>query len=68
MSNSKLEKVQDDIANYMGSHPVGIIHGCGRAGGCVTVYGTTEEVLKLVPDIIDGINIKKIICEQAVLQ
>ena len=54
----------------MKDYPEGIIHGIGRSvkQKCINVYGTTEEVLKRVPDTIDGFPVKKLVRDQAVLQ
>jgi hypothetical protein len=65
---SKLEKAQDAATLYMGTYPEGVIHGTGRGKGVINVYGTTVEVLDLVPDTIDGFKVEKIVSEPPVLQ
>lgn len=67
---SKLEKAHDAVIQYMGTYPEGVIHGTGRSTKklAINVYGTTKEVLALVPDTIDGFEIEKIVSEQAILQ
>ncbi|KKN04193.1 hypothetical protein LCGC14_1099840 [marine sediment metagenome] len=68
MLEKSLKKAQDAASLYMGSYPDGIIHGTARHGKVITVYGTTKEVLAMVPDTIDGFEVDKIVMPSSYAQ